>query len=348
MPIWILTVAIVLGSAWLSLEPGPAWLTAVWLSCAGAVAVAPGLARALRGTPGWLFALLALAASALGALLFPDQPQAGQLSGVGLVLGGAIGVRCRVGPVPAGLIAAIWVLGLLGLLFTSVGAFVLLAGVAALPVGILLGAMFRAVVVTEAGSDESDPAKLQALGREALENFDLATARKLLGRAAVLVPGDREILEARYAAWKFDPTADEFHAVAAELLRLDDMALITRYYRDYLAVTQVRPQLDADLHLELARRFAAGGNPDDAARIVNIYLQRDTSTPGLADSLAQVSQGYAAAGNSSKAARYAETLIALFPHSDRVPEALEFLDSVRPEVWSNADAPTRRKQKPQS
>ncbi|MDX1570502.1 MAG: hypothetical protein R3200_08460 [Xanthomonadales bacterium] len=337
-------MAIAGGAAWLSYGAPAGPLVAIWATCLGVIMTAPALGEKLGGTPGWLFALLALATGALGIMLFPEHAHAGLVGGGGLIIGAGVGTRSKIFRLPALVVGLAWALTLAGIwLAGMIPMWHALFALATLPVGILLGFIFMAVAGLDAGTDVTDPESLLVMAREAMESFDLERARKLLARAAALAPDDREIIEARYAAWKYDPTDEEFHEVASDLLQIKDIEFVTRYYRDYLAVTQVRPQLDPKLHLELARRFAQAGNPDDSARIVNLYLQRDPNTAELPESLLAVSESYAAQDNRSKAVRYAESLVALYPHSEAARPALEMLDELRPEELGAANSPTRKR-----
>ena len=332
MAIWLLNLALLGGAVLASVTGDTGPMLSAWLGWVAVSALTYPVGRRLSGTPGWLLTLLTLAASLLLFELRPEAPAWWGALASAFVVGSATGLGVHLGRtrvfVPAAALAALYLAAQsLVIAFTGYPTSWMLWVIAALAVGAAIGYMFR--LVTDLDElDSIEPGKLLAAAESAMASFNLARARRLLAKAAAAAPDDLRIKRAHYAAWKFHPFSDRFHEVAAALLASSDHALVSRYYKDYLAVTQVRPRLPVALHLDLARRFAAHGDPDESARIVNLYLQRDSRTPGLPGGLLATMQGYLEVDNPSKAARYGDTLIAMYPDSSEARSARGILDNL--------------------
>jgi hypothetical protein len=153
-----------------------------------------------------------------------------------------------------------------------------------------------------------------------IKDYQLPKARRVLARLSQLAPQNVEVQRANYAAWKFDPTHNEFHQAAAVLLDRPSTdpasnQLVIEAYADYLAVTQGQPQLPLGLDLSLARLFVRNGRMKQAANIVNVHLQQRQEHKDMAESILSIAEGYVLEDRASKAVHYADTVIALYPGS---------------------------------
>lgn len=161
-----------------------------------------------------------------------------------------------------------------------------------------------------------------------IHEHKLGPARRLLETVVKRQPSNREALRLRYMAWKFEPTANQFHAAATALLdhpQQDEASheQVFKDYRDYIAVTQGRPQLNEQFYLDLCRRFAKSGHVNEASRMVNRSLRSDKSHPGLPAALLTVGRAYLDAGDSRRGRAILENLVALYPDSAHSTTAKE-------------------------
>lgn len=177
---------------------------------------------------------------------------------------------------------------------------------------------------TEQGVDE-----MVVEAERALRDVNLGKARNLLGTAAQAAPERLDVARLQYSAWKYAPTSMEFNLAARNLLDLLEDDDFCASWKDYLAVTQMRPQLDSDSMLRMARRLARIGAVDEAAPIVNLFLQREPDLSGLDSGLESIMHAYHRAGDKSRAARYADLLVSRFPHSSSAGKALTLIGEVR-------------------
>ena len=202
--------------------------------------------------------------------------------------------------------------------------------------GLLLGLGVRAaglVKLVSSGSIEELRSGIHA-AQKLMDQHNLPAARRHIDALLVLAPHDLAVRRMRYAAWKFDPQQPAFHRSAADLLarrEIDggDQADITALYKDYLAVTQGRPQLPTELHLTLAQRFADWNDTDNAANIVNLYLSRETDHPSLPEALLRLADAYYRTDRPSRAEYFADTLIGLLPTSGEAQMAQRLLRKIR-------------------
>lgn len=202
-------------------------------------------------------------------------------------------------------------------------------GLAAAAAGALVGWLAKVMIGGNANPTE-DVDELLNDAVKALADVRLTHARRQLAKALRLAPDRLDVIRANYAAWKYEPTHDEFHRAAEELFRrIDDDEALLNVYKDYLAVTQVRPRVELGLHLSMAERFADLGEPDDAARIVNVYLQRDIESPAMIRTLLALMRSYDAADNAHRAIRYADTIVGLYPRSSAAKLALNLISKRR-------------------
>ena len=167
-----------------------------------------------------------------------------------------------------------------------------------------------------------------ARANKLINDHKLPAARRLLGELVKRQPGNREILRLRYQAWKYDPTSPQFHAAATALLDhpVQDAEVNERVfedYRDYVAVTQGRPQLNEQFYLDLARRFAASGHVNEASRMVHRSLRQDKTHAGLPSALLAVGRAYLSAGDAKRGRAILENLVALYPNSPHATTARE-------------------------
>jgi hypothetical protein len=227
---------------------------------------------------------------------------------------------------PAYLPVMVWV-GVFGVLAWRVeaGAEVLLVHLLCGIAGVVLGIAMNALSLIRPSMFTSEYAarvirKGLAEVDDLLREHRLGPARRLINRLTSLDPNSVELRRSRYAAWKYSPTRPEFHAAAAELLDVqetdaDANRMVEEIFRDYMAVTQGKPELPIELHLALAQRFALNQNVEYASNIINVHMQRNIQHPLLPTAILTLAEGYVLTGKPARAMHYAETLLALFPNT---------------------------------
>lgn len=326
---------LIVGGAGLVLSEGaPLWRWAYLLSAVFFFLIfAPALERRLKLTPVMGLLLLCLlvggglAQVVAGLELLPVLwigLTVGTLAGaaLGLTNFGDLPLSYSAARVPTLVSAGLWVaLVIVALGLASPDWRLLLAHPASLFAGWLIGCGFREVGEinfdnsAELAGDELATLLLEV--EQALAVHNMPQARRLIERAAAAEPDSGVVQRMRYSVWKFTPTAKEFHRASSVLFDnlMKDPQRLLDAYRDYLAVTQVRPQLPVEQHLKMAMVFAEHGDPDEAGRIVNLHLQRDAQNEHLPEAMAATMHGYAAVGKASKARQYADNILALYPRS---------------------------------
>lgn len=330
--VWFFPVAVAAFWIWqfdaLSIQMSASLAATIACLCISALQTYENFRRELILAGGLVFVLVTAFSWRL-QLSLPEAVVVGSVAVMGLALLQAA-PRIADAGIAIVLPLATWLVAHAGLLILEKTRFdVVLWGLSAAAVGALIG--WLAKVMVGANPDQTeDVDELLNDAVKALADVRLSHARRQLAKALRLAPDRLDVIRANYAAWKYEPTHDEFHRAAEELFRrIDDDEALLNVYKDYLAVTQVRPRIDLGLHLSMAERFADLGEPDDAARIVNVYLQRDIEAPAMIRTLLALMRSYDDADNAHRAIRYADTIVGLYPRSSAAKLALNLISRRR-------------------
>jgi len=143
-------------------------------------------------------------------------------------------------------------------------------------------------------------------------------------------PDDREVLLQLYKAEKFTPGSDAYHEVTRRVLALPGneagtIRHIHETFRDYLETTRGKVRLEHAHLVELAIRFARGGFPETANRIVSNLLKRTRKAPGLDRGLLSVAKAWQRAHNEQQYRHCLRALVHHFPQSDAAAAARQVL-----------------------
>ncbi|MEM9532298.1 MAG: hypothetical protein AAGA23_15390 [Pseudomonadota bacterium] len=262
---------------------------------------------------------------------------------LGVAQGAALRPLCFL-PGGAGQVSLPWMvsaalcLGALGLaagMFDFSIAVDLLLGLAG---GVLLGVVLRTAGL--AREPAADPAQVEQEVRSGIDRVtrlldlkQLPKAQRQIETLKALAPQDAAVRQLRYAVWKFEPKTPQFHAAAGTLLARPEhdggsRDEITALYKDYLAVAQGQPELPTDLHIALGHRFAEWDVTDQAANIVNLYIQREPSHKALPRAMLALAEAYQRAENPSRASYFADTLLTLMPTTSEAHLAQRLLRKV--------------------
>ncbi len=203
-----------------------------------------------------------------------------------------------------------------------------------LAVGFLLGLVAKGIGFGKGavGGSTNIQADLSQ-ARHLLIEHKLPQARKLLAQLVESEPDNLELLETHYHAWKFDPQREEFHQAAATLfahaLKMGAKdQFYYDWYRDYLAVTQGRPDLPNELHMQIAEKLVRAKQVDEAASIVNLFLRRNIESDQLPACMLALAEGYVVVDRKSKAMQYADTVATLYPDSEPAERARRLRDNL--------------------
>ncbi len=228
----------------------------------------------------------------------------------------------------------------LGVLFFGLGVQSAVYSLLAFAGGTVLGLIIQmcGLASEPAGSCAANDSQLEAsLGKakEHLEARRVTEAQRAIEAVHRAAPGHEQAQQVRYAIWKFEPKKPQFHQAAGILLSRPesqggDRDVTTALYKDYLAVAQGRPQLDPNMHIALAHRFADWNVTDHAANIVNVYVQRDPKNRSLPKAMMALAQAYVRADNPGRAGYFAETLLTLMPTTSEAHLAQRLLRQVKP------------------
>lgn len=213
---------------------------------------------------------------------------------------------------------------------------VLVQSIVTFAAGLIVGLGFRAGGLLTPRTEVSPEQIARGINKaqELIDQHKLPAARRRIDALLAAAPEDLAVRRMRYAAWKFEPASPAFHKSAADLLARSerdggDQADITALYKDYLAVTQGRPKLPSDLHIKLARRFANWNDTENAANIVNLYLQRETNHPQLPDAILGLADAYVRTERFGRAEYFADTLITMIPNSGEAQMAQRLIRQIR-------------------
>ncbi|MFK7958849.1 MAG: tol-pal system YbgF family protein [Lysobacterales bacterium] len=243
------------------------------------------------------------------------------------------------------LVAPWWasaVLGALGLLvlFWGLGMYSAVYCLLAFAGGTVLGLIIQMTGLASEppGSGAMDHTQLADSLNKAQEHLDarrVTDAQRAIEAIHLAAPDYAPAQQLRYSIWKFEPKLAQFHQAAGALLSRPESQgaskdVTTALYKDYLAVAQGRPQLDADMHIALAHRFADWDVTDHSANIINVYLQRDPRNRSLPQAMLALAEAYVRAENPGRAGYFAETLLTLMPTTSEAHLAQRLLRQVKP------------------
>lgn len=204
-----------------------------------------------------------------------------------------------------------------------------LAGGALLGVGLRLAGQVDMEFLDRDAREEQDATDMEK-GLEHLGNLELDKARERFRALLRRHPDHREALGKLYTVARYRPDSDEFHQLAHRIFALPGTDAATlrfkrETFRDYVTVARPQTRFDPEQFMDLARRFAVGGFPEDAATMVNSLLKQGKEHDRLPQVIMLLARGLARKGDGERARRYMQTLVERFPDSEEAWDAREIL-----------------------
>ena len=183
-----------------------------------------------------------------------------------------------------------------------------------------LGA-YHAEALTPEPVDEVSPLVEQALVHVA--NLEMEQAADLLEQALAKEPDNIDVLSHLFNIRKNEPQTPAFHTVAVQLLtRLSqdpkNHGKAIEVYRDYRKLGR-RPRLSPELYLRICGLLAGSGQPEDAEKILAMFLKQKPQFPGVPAALMKLATSYGDKGNQARAQKCLTLLSKRYPES---PEAV--------------------------
>jgi membrane associated rhomboid family serine protease len=169
--------------------------------------------------------------------------------------------------------------------------------------------------------DEVSPLVEQALAHVA--KLEMAPAADLLEQALAKEPDNIDVLSHLFNIRKNEPQTPAFHTMAVRLLTClsqdpKNHGKAIEVYRDYRKVAR-RPRLSPALYLRIGGILAGSGRPEDAEKILAMFLKQKPQFPGVPATLMKLATSYKDKGNHARAQKCLTLLSKRYPES---PEAV--------------------------
>lgn len=155
--------------------------------------------------------------------------------------------------------------------------------------------------------------------QQLLASMKIDEAKKAFKELERKYPGDLRIQQQLFTIAKYNPASDDYHHYAHALLMFPGtgsktVRVVFETYQHYATNAKPKPRWTPDLLANVAIKFAAGGNIEDAEKIANLLVTSVKEFKKNAEVLSSIARYYKNK-DEEKQAHYSNMLLELYPDS---------------------------------